>query len=88
MTSKRNEEDFDNDLPQDIDLEEFGDDAESDTIPCPVCGEDIYEDAERCPNCENYVVPEEEPDTQGSWALLAVVALGVVIILLLLRSSC
>lgn len=44
----------------DSDERETGDD-ELDTIPCPSCGEQIYEDAERCPLCGDYVVADTSP---------------------------
>jgi hypothetical protein len=28
---------------------------ESETLPCPACGEPVYEDAEQCPHCGTYV---------------------------------
>ena len=34
-------------------------DADEDAVelvPCPSCGEQIYEDAEKCPHCGEYVV--------------------------------
>jgi RNA polymerase subunit RPABC4/transcription elongation factor Spt4 len=31
---------------------------EAATVACSFCGREIYEDAERCPYCENYVVAE------------------------------
>ena len=31
------------------------DDDDPETIPCPECGEDIYEDAPSCPYCGHYV---------------------------------
>ena len=30
--------------------------AESETVECPECGADVYEDTERCPVCGNYIV--------------------------------
>lgn len=43
--------------PQDIDLEAYGEDVdETVTAPCPVCGREIPEFADRCPYCENWVV--------------------------------
>ena len=39
----------------------YGDDAfeeeddASQTSVCPECGHDVYEDAERCPHCQNYL---------------------------------
>lgn len=31
------------------------DDEETATIVCPHCGTDVYEDAEYCPVCDNYI---------------------------------
>ena len=31
-------------------------DDESYTVECPECGSDVYEDAEQCPACGQYVV--------------------------------
>jgi len=36
-----------------------GDDGS--TIPCPYCQREIYEDALRCPHCENYISAEDSP---------------------------
>ncbi len=40
--------------PQDIDLVDAGDD-ESETVACPHCGADVYEDADRCPRCGEWI---------------------------------
>jgi hypothetical protein len=38
-------------------------DAEDeDTMPCPRCGKQIYDESERCPYCESYL--SEEDDAQ------------------------
>ena len=47
----------DRELP---DGEEFRDDehaAGEETSSCPACGKTMYADAERCPSCGDYVVP-------------------------------
>ena len=31
-------------------------DEESETVACPECGADVYEDAETCPHCGNFIV--------------------------------
>ncbi|MEX0702144.1 MAG: zinc ribbon domain-containing protein [Planctomycetales bacterium] len=31
------------------------DDAPSETVRCPSCGADVYEDAEQCPACGEYI---------------------------------
>jgi hypothetical protein len=38
------------------------DDDGADTTPCPHCGEEVYENAERCPHCERYLVGVEGTD--------------------------
>ena len=37
----------------------------SETVPCPHCGTDVYEDAVRCPVCENYIT---RAGPAASWA--------------------
>ena len=44
-----------------------------DTIPCPHCGKQIYDDSERCPYCENYLSEEEEgaqPARKPWWIII------------------
>ena len=41
------------------------DDGETLTIPCPHCRADIYEDAEQCPHCGEYV---ERRSTSTVWS--------------------
>lgn len=36
---------------------DLADDGEADTRPCPGCGSEIFEDADRCPSCGEYVTP-------------------------------
>lgn len=43
----------DNEYP-DPDDEESSDDS-TETIRCPDCGADVYEDAEQCPECGEYI---------------------------------
>lgn len=49
----------------DEDLDDLdGDEPDADedaTAPCPRCGADIYDDAERCPRCGNYLSAEDAP---------------------------
>jgi hypothetical protein len=56
---------------------------EEETMPCPYCGRAIYDDAERCPYCENYISREDAPSRHPLWLIigvlicLAIVALWV-----------
>ncbi len=57
------------------------DDDGDDTVPCPYYGAAVYEDAERCPRCENYISREDTPSGVPLWIKLTalvciVVALG------------
>ena len=49
------DDNLDDDGPQECDLDQFGDDDESETVPCPACGAEIYEDSPQCPECGQYV---------------------------------
>ena len=59
--------------------DEFEDDDELETVPCPYCGKPVYEEAERCPACENYLSREDAPLRFSPWFALGVlVCLGIV----------
>lgn len=47
---------------------------------CPYCGESIYDDAERCPKCQNYISDEDAPAGKRPWWF----ALGFLLCLLIL----
>jgi len=42
---------------EDSEQDDYGDDDVTETIPCPDCGAEVYEDAEQCPACGQYIVP-------------------------------
>lgn len=46
--------------PDDWDDDESDPDSDDgmDTIPCPHCGSDIYDDSVRCPECGEYLTRE------------------------------
>jgi hypothetical protein len=56
-------------------------DASSDndepTVPCPHCKEEIHEDAEWCPYCEQYISAEDTPAQSRPWWII----LGVLLCL-------
>jgi uncharacterized paraquat-inducible protein A len=61
-----------------------GDEDEPATVTCPYCQEQVYEDAVRCPRCENYISQEDAPPAQRPWwivlgalAVLVIVALWI-----------
>lgn len=63
------DEDWDDDF--DGDAEDFD---EEPTIPCPDCGREIYEDAQRCPACGRYISAEDAPPARKPWWILVGVA--------------
>jgi len=47
--------------PDDPDHDDFAHqswDEQTDTMTCPACGAEIYEDAPQCPVCGDYIVPD------------------------------
>ena len=37
--------------------DDYGDDDEPELLACPECGGEVYEDAEQCPHCGQYIKP-------------------------------
>jgi hypothetical protein len=63
---------FHDDEDDDLDRSEFPDrddeeGEDDDTMPCPYCRQPVYEDAERCPHCENYLSREDAPPQGKPW---------------------
>jgi hypothetical protein len=53
--------------------------GDADTLPCPHCGVEIYDEAERCPECGKYLSDEDVPSRPiPPW-----IAIGVVICLVI-----
>jgi len=68
------------------DDEAYGDDA-GEELPCPSCGEPVYEETQRCPYCGDYVTPGRGPATRNlpRWAVVLGVIGVIGTILALLR---
>jgi hypothetical protein len=56
-------------------------DDDSETLPCPYCRKPVYEEADVCPHCRNFVSFADVP-SRRPWWLVAGVAVGVVIVLI------
>ncbi len=68
----------DDEGPSDEDLAAFGEDANETTAPCPNCGAEMYDDAEWCPSCEQYVTRETREWTgRPLWWIVLALAGGV-----------
>ena len=63
----------------DDDLDVGGD--ETDTLPCPECGEAVYEQAERCPYCGSYITPGGVAPRNSWWILITAIVCIVIVVL-------
>lgn len=74
----------DDEFDEDEFSEENDDDNSTETVPCPSCGAAIYDDAEQCPYCGQYITADTSPWTGHSfwWILLAVIGLVATILAL------
>ncbi|MHC4294952.1 MAG: hypothetical protein ACYSTL_05145 [Planctomycetota bacterium] len=81
MTNPFDSENLKDEGPLSIDLEELGDDAPSETVPCPLCSAEVYEDADRCNICGQYISPhlQNQPLQAIWWFLLMIVGIAAVI---------
>lgn len=59
-------------------------DDEIPTVPCPYCREEISEEAQWCPHCENYLSREDAPPSGPKrtwfWIVMMLLALGVALL--------
>lgn len=64
-------------------------DDESDTEPCPECGEEIYEDSDQCPKCGADVALGSNvwSGRPWWWKLLGILGIGAMILGLMLLSA-
>jgi hypothetical protein len=63
----------------DID-EDYADDDDEPTVPCPYCNREIHEDSQRCPYCEHYISAEDAPARRKPWWIVAGVILCLYIV--------
>jgi uncharacterized paraquat-inducible protein A len=61
---------------QDCDEDHFDEDwvddpdDESETVPCPSCGKDVYEDAAYCPHCDADLTETAERSPRKPWWII------------------
>jgi len=68
------------------DEDDADDDEESRTKPCPMCGMDVYEDAEKCPLCGEFFTRQPGTAWRGKpmwWIVLGLLGIIAVILMLL-----
>jgi hypothetical protein len=81
----RDYEELERDEPQQADIDELGDDG-SDTLACPSCGREIYEDSDRCPYCGNWVVLCGSAECRRPWWKWVLIPLVVAAMLIYLTT--
>jgi hypothetical protein len=52
-----------------------------DTVPCPFCKARVYDNAEWCPHCRNYLFYEGQPAGTKPWWLVGGVAVSLLVVL-------
>ena len=74
---------------EDSDTQEFSDDwpdqdEENLVVPCPNCGVQVYEDAEQCPACGEFIVHSTSAwsDKPAWWTLMGIAGIIAVILIL------
>ncbi len=71
-------EDYESDEADEYDVDDADDDV---TVPCPYCGQEVYDDAEQCPNCGEYLSLEDSPRAAKPWWVVLGVTLCLVAML-------
>ncbi len=74
------DDEYDND---EYDNSEYDDDL-TETVACPHCGAEVYEDAVRCPICETYITHDTNiwAGRPVWWILLGLLGIVAVIVIL------
>jgi len=63
---------------------EFPDDELSETVPCPQCGAEVYEDCVQCPACGTYVTHDTNLGSGRPMLWIVLGLLGIVAAVLVL----
>ena len=56
-------------------------DEDDSTVPCPYCGQQMYEDSPRCPHCGQYISEEDAPPSRARWWIILGVLLCLCVVL-------
>lgn len=70
---ERTDDGWDEDPSEDLE-DEADDDDEKSTVPCPYCRQPVYDDAEYCTNCEEFISLEDAPpERKPLWIVLTAI---------------
>jgi hypothetical protein len=59
---------------------------ETEIIRCPNCGADVYEDAEQCPSCLEYITTTSSIWSDRPWWWVALGLAGIIAVILALSA--
>jgi hypothetical protein len=65
---------------EDSEYPDEDDQDDDETALCPYCQEWVYDDAEHCPHCGNYLSREDAPVRRPWWLVLGVAACLLVVL--------
>jgi predicted nucleic acid-binding Zn ribbon protein len=71
----------DREMPDRSDMDAHGDQDVVDTVPCPSCGKPVYDGAEQCPRCGNYLSKEEHAAEKATWIIVTGFVCLVIVVL-------
>ena len=64
---------------------DYDDDPAGDQIPCPACGNMIYDDTDKCPHCGEWIMPLASHARMPAWIRLTAAIVAVAFLLWILR---
>lgn len=72
------------DEPADWEADDWGDDDSTDVITCPNCQSEVYEDAEQCPVCGEFLIRSHRvwEDKPAWWIVLGLAGIIAVVLAL------
>jgi hypothetical protein len=73
------DDDWEDDADGDDEWQPDDDADDDDTIPCPHCRAPVYEGAEQCPACGNYLSEEDAPPARKPLWIVIGFALGLTV---------
>lgn len=65
----------------DLDVDDWDDQDDEPTVPCPYCRREIFEDSVCCPHCGEYISEEDASPGRKPWWIIVGALLGLAAIL-------
>ena len=87
LQDDRDDEEVDDDHedPDSLD-QDAEDDPDAMTVPCPHCGADVFDEADVCPRCGNFILHEDQRNKHRPvWLMIAVIVCLAIVLLVWTR---